>query len=941
MMKHKSKKLQCTISSDIQQKQSLSKILKNPFTIVFGICVCLSVSGDLTLAHANMSTKTSTVKLEQTPDYKSLFEKDALSSSLKQAFLSVYSKVNSSQQALLASASPFSTPPVPYVSWGNSNGVGDLTINTDITEDTFTIGGGKKESTGEDITMDGSSLSIENSTVTSTMSKGELYGGYVGTTSGTGTHTALNNAISLNTATLISTGGDNELVGGYIKSNGAGDTASNNSVTVDASTLNASAGSKTNKIYGSRIISNGDSTLSNNAVTISNNSTLNSKSNSIYGASAEGSGDSTFSANTVTIADSTIEGNSNSFYSAYSNSSGSNTFTNNSLEFTGNIALKGTNTLYGVRALTGDTHVLENNSIRVTDATMTGNTTNYIAFLSSYANGSGSEQSIKGNILSIDNSTIQDTPILYIYNSIILGGTSASTNPAITDNLASFKNSTINVGTMQLINGYVSSGGTQTISKNEILVDNTTVNASDGIFLYNGIINGAGERSLIDLDTRIDNGTKLTSKQITLSALIQGNGNQTISQSNVLIDNASILETVGSSGTDSIKVYGGEITGTGDHSISGTTITVDNASSLKGSDTADINISGGVIKGTGAHSITGTNIVVNNGASLETDAGDININGGTIDANRGTGATTVSGSSILVANGSALTSTTGDINIFGGVIENTTGTKSAINNTVVFQNNPVLSAVGGAITIAGSNGSGYLGNRLILNNAVLDLKAVSASSTVENFEHYEFIVPNDIQNGDILLRAGTINLSDTSRNHATLSLTIEGGAALVPGTKITLLGADTITGAFVNVAGNYKQETIKQGIGLQYGITTELNNTARAENHELNITVGEVKRQEQSRVPAEAQIATLAFLNQGGDLVSDLGIQNLRRAAQENLTDEEKTNWATFVASEGGYSKYANEDDSSAKIQGFSLLAGLARRSSIYTNNLTYGAFFE
>ena len=954
----KTKKLQCALCSNIQQKQILSRIIRNPFTIVFGICVCLSVSGDLALAHANMSTKTSTVKFEKAPNYKSLFERQALASLYNRASFKLSSDVNLSPHTSLIRVSPFTVPNI----WGNNDGAGKVIVDTDMSEIGFYFGGGRIETGSVETIMDGSTLEIKDCTLTSKNYAAGFYGGQI---TGEASYKSLNNSVTISNAKIISTEAYNNFVGGYINGRENSHVSSANSVTIDTSTIEAF---NHNEIVAGILHSNGNNTLTNNTVKISNSKFNISSPNSfnqIYAASVQGTGNNTFIANKVSIENSTFEGKSNSFYSAsysnYSDGIGNNIFRDNSLEFTGDVILKSKNSLYGVYVKKGEDQVLENNSIRLRDATINGDINYYTAFLSSYVDASGSKQSIKGNTLSIDNSTVQNIKSLYAYNGIIIGGASTGTTATITENVSSFKDSTIIAAKVaNFVNGYIAVEGEKTLSENEFVVDNTVIKAIGGLFIYNGIINGKGNSAITNINTRIDNGSELEAKEITLSTLIQGTGNQTISQSNLLIDNASLLATIHYSSV-AINLYGGEISSDGDSSISDTSITIDNASRLKAVYNSDINIFGGLMDKSGTHSITGTSIIINNGARLEAVAGNININGGTV-KNINSDAMTISDNSIFVGNGSVLTTADGDIAIFGGVADNiavlpkSTVPKSIINNTVIFKNNPVLSAVNGTITIAGSNAdntspassifsdsslSGYLGNRLILDNARLDLKAVSANSIVENFEYYEFIIPNNIQSGETLLTAKTINLSDKNGNHASLSFTMEGGGALPAGTKITLLGADTITGDFVNVPGKFKQETIRQGIGLQYGVTTELNNVSRASNHELNITVGEVKRQEQSRVPAEAQIATLAFLNQGGDLVSDLGIQNLRRATQETLTDEKKTNWATFVATEGGDSKYAKENDSSANVKGFSLLAGLAKHRSMYTNNLIYGAFFE
>lgn len=115
-----------------------------------------------------------------------------------------------------------------------------------------------------------------------------------------------------------------------------------------------------------------------------------------------------------------------------------------------------------------------------------------------------------------------------------------------------------------------------------------------------------------------------------------------------------------------------------------------------------------------------------------------------------------------------------------------------------------------------------------------------------------------------MLTADTIRLGTDA--NLELNGRIAGGAAIANGTNFTLMEAsNSITGNFTNIDDIH---TLYQGIALEYAVATELTSTI------LSAKIIGTDAQEQAKVPAMAQAASVAMLNQGADLLSGAGLDN-------------------------------------------------------------------
>ena len=119
----------------------------------------------------------------------------------------------------------------------------------------------------------------------------------------------------------------------------------------------------------------------------------------------------------------------------------------------------------------------------------------------------------------------------------------------------------------------------------------------------------------------------------------------------------------------------------------------------------------------------------------------------------------------------------------------------------------------------------------------------------------------------------------------------------------------------------------RQGIALEYDYA--LANSGPG----LTATVTSVKASGQSKAVAESRMAGAALINQGMDLVSEAGLASARASITGN------NEMAVFAAMAGGSSKY--HTDSSVKVDGVSLMAGVGRNFKTTNGNLMGGVFFE
>ncbi|MCA6070771.1 MAG: autotransporter outer membrane beta-barrel domain-containing protein [Endomicrobium sp.] len=306
------------------------------------------------------------------------------------------------------------------------------------------------------------------------------------------------------------------------------------------------------------------------------------------------------------------------------------------------------------------------------------------------------------------------------------------------------------------------------------------------------------------------------------------------------------------------------------------------------------------------------------------------------------------------------------MNVCGGIVK---GTGNATGNSVTINGGEIESKIvcGGAsnrgnainnrVTIAKSqgikidllcggltpNGDAVSGNTLCIKTSHLEVEGVS------NFQNYYFCLPADIQSeGDAVLlskkggksfgddKARPINLANTNINAC-----IACGRSLQVGEHFPLI--ETPQG-FQGFNKNKKKPlklTLKQGFALRYDCKlSELPRKPTTLSTEptifLDLSVaGNAKFNREVKLFSESRAASVAFLNQGSDVISDKGLSE----AVTSVSPNSIKSVSCFTAASGAKLKY--DTDSHVNVNGISTLTGLAKGIDTKFGQLTTGAFFE
>jgi len=374
-------------------------------------------------------------------------------------------------------------------------------------------------------------------------------------------------------------------------------------------------------------------------------------------------------------------------------------------------------------------------------------------------------------------------------------------------------------GKIELYGGYANGLGNHIVTDNSVYISNSMIstdNENSSINIYGGKASGLtptghnASNNTVKLDGTVDILTEKLNSSINIvgghaSNHVTDGGNKA-NDNTVTIDGIVDISTIGKNST--INIIGGNATGdvlnTGGHEANDNTVTLEGTIdiSTKG-ETSHININGGYAK---------------NNATTGHEANDNTV--------------TLDGTINISAEGAS-----SNINIYGGNTSSNLGPTGheAINNTVRLGGTVNISATG-TITIAGGIPGGAkhdvrTGNTLILDEATVDLTQGSGTSTVKNFENYEFMPSYEQIVGDTpMLKADIIDLGMNAANVGAM-LTISGNIdinsteflskaeMLDVGTDFILLQADTkFTGEFENIGDIH---TLEHGRYLSYGVTTE------------------------------------------------------------------------------------------------------------------------
>ncbi|MHC5307565.1 hypothetical protein [Bartonella sp. LJL80] len=360
----------------------------------------------------------------------------------------------------------------------------------------------------------------------------------------------------------------------------------------------------------------------------------------------------------------------------------------------------------------------------------------------------------------------------------------------------------------------------------------------------------------------------------------------------------------------------------------------------------------GTYAGKGADGLLGGSVyggVSVGGASGDGDGrGSVGGSGGKVSNNK----IKISGASFFSGNvygGYSLGSSVGDGGQqgVGGIVTGNTitlegdqikiGTRDSSNNMTSF------GAVYGGYSV---NGDGSLSSADVFTGNTLNLLGYRGTvSGIYNFETYNWTLPSDVKNGDVLVTiansGAAVDLTNTKHTVADMATD---GNRLNTGDTVTMIN---------KTQGNLASQsyTIKQGNFVIYGATLAQQNSG---DRALTLTVDSkngstvgngvngkgsaAKLNPQSKSYSEGRAAALGFVNQGSDLISSqLGDIRLQVSSQGTGNSPALI---PFMIANGSSQRY--KTGSHVDIDGFNMAVGLATGFDFAAGHkATVGAFFE
>jgi hypothetical protein len=289
--------------------------------------------------------------------------------------------------------------------------------------------------------------------------------------------------------------------------------------------------------------------------------------------------------------------------------------------------------------------------------------------------------------------------------------------------------------------------------------------------------------------------------------------------------------------------------------------------------------------------------------------------------------------------------------VCGGIVF---GTGDATKNKVTITSNQNIDIefLCGGLT-SRSDGDVFTGNTLRIETSGLTIKR-----GVSNFQNYDFCLPANIRSGDWVLTSenGGQSPSISSKSGSVTDLDDPSEGLFSPNydsddaypinldkTNINayiagdhkLLQAGDYFSLILSQQGfkgftNNSKLTLKQGFALRYAC--KLSTTSST----LDLTVASnAEFNQEVKSFSEGRAASVAFLNQGSDVISDKGLSE----AVTSVSPNSVKSVSCFTVASGVKLKY--NTGSHAKVDGISALTGLAKGIDVKFGQLTTGVFFE
>lgn len=238
---------------------------------------------------------------------------------------------------------------------------------------------------------------------------------------------------------------------------------------------------------------------------------------------------------------------------------------------------------------------------------------------------------------------------------------------------------------------------------------------------------------------------------------------------------------------------------------------------------------------------------------------------------------------------------------------------------------------------------------------------------IYNFENYNWILPKDVRNGDVLVTiaegGSAVNLTNTKHTVAMYN----DGSRLNGGDVVTMINKTSGAleeqnyrinqGSFIVYDAILKQQAegdkplvlaiqdkIDSSPTDNGGGTSPIDNGGS--NHEDDkLPTDEpshsaAKLNPQSKSYAEGRAAALGFVSQGSDLIATAGIDQIRIMVRSNEDDVNHYGFIPFMIANGASQRY--KTGSHVDIDGFNMAVGLATGFEFASGHkATVGAFFE
>ena len=281
------------------------------------------------------------------------------------------------------------------------------------------------------------------------------------------------------------------------------------------------------------------------------------------------------------------------------------------------------------------------------------------------------------------------------------------------------------------------------------------------------------------------------------------------------------------------------------------------------------------------------NIFGGNSASGTASNNQIMITGGTVEGHihGGSGTNGASYNQITITGGTI------ENNVYGGV----SPAGDVMHNHITIGPNAILRNIWLMGSTTGGSGDLFTGNTL---HIIGNLNQGGWRDGLLNFEHLHFTLPENVKDGDTMLRVNNVNLNSNNTGVDTKIQVdqMSGGRALEMGETIKLFESFNIW-----TGGSVDTSTIQgmKGVSLIYDF--DITAITSATYGGISATVTGVRANPQTHALLQGPSANIMTLKQAGDLVSGQGLSQLRMSAQTDDTGFVAASYDTKRVSTGSH----------------------------------------